>query len=360
MRVRFVVPTSRRIAPDFRRISGIRNPPPISTSSPRETTTSPPSASEFSARTVAAAQLFTTVAARPRTASAPPLSASTRRINSSTRESRRPRPPVSKSNSRLQYPRAVSSMRRIAASLSGARPRFVCKITPVALITRRSEGRVIVLNSCATLAARLSTSVRRLSSVCAPILTRSRMRPSAVRPASTTNSRGHSRSNSLPASLARNCPNCGNRRQSPASVSVSKAQSAERLPPLRQFAPPDNPPPAALPLAHPRTPHPPPSANRLKSADHKTATPHHPEFARPHPPPQCTPQTPDSSAARPARSPFQCIPALPPAAEPPPHSQSSALCWPSPSPAHVPSARIRSHPSSHAHLHPPPPQSRHS
>src|ERR1035438_6384245 len=41
--------------------SGMRKEPPISTSSPRETITSPPSASEFSASRTAAALLFTTI-----------------------------------------------------------------------------------------------------------------------------------------------------------------------------------------------------------------------------------------------------------------------------------------------------------
>ncbi len=37
MRVRLVVPTSRSTAPDFAITSGMRNEPPISTNSPRET-----------------------------------------------------------------------------------------------------------------------------------------------------------------------------------------------------------------------------------------------------------------------------------------------------------------------------------
>ena len=55
-----VVPTSRSRAPLFRRMSGIRNDPPISTSSPRETTTSIPSATVLSARISADAALLTT------------------------------------------------------------------------------------------------------------------------------------------------------------------------------------------------------------------------------------------------------------------------------------------------------------
>ena len=56
-----VVPTSRRTAFDFVMTSGMRNEPPISTSSPRETMTSPPSASVFSASRTAAALLLTTM-----------------------------------------------------------------------------------------------------------------------------------------------------------------------------------------------------------------------------------------------------------------------------------------------------------
>ena len=63
MRVRLVVPTSRSTAPDFAITSGMRNDPPISTSSPRETMTSPPSASAFSDSSTAAALLFTTMVA---------------------------------------------------------------------------------------------------------------------------------------------------------------------------------------------------------------------------------------------------------------------------------------------------------
>ena len=73
-RVRFVVPTSTIRAPEWARTSGIRKPSPISTSSPRETTTSRPAASAASASKTAAALLFTTSAAsapvRRRSASA--------------------------------------------------------------------------------------------------------------------------------------------------------------------------------------------------------------------------------------------------------------------------------------------------
>ena len=60
-RVRLVVPTSRSIAPDCAMMSGTRKPPPISTSSPRETITSRPRASAASTST-----------SRPRCCSRPP------------------------------------------------------------------------------------------------------------------------------------------------------------------------------------------------------------------------------------------------------------------------------------------------
>ncbi len=58
--VRFVVPTSTSSAPLSRRMSGMRNPSPISTSCPRLTSTSPPRAVAASARSTAAALLLTT------------------------------------------------------------------------------------------------------------------------------------------------------------------------------------------------------------------------------------------------------------------------------------------------------------
>src|ERR1700688_4127244 len=62
MRVRLVVPTSRRVAPLSAMISGIRKPSPISISSPRETMTSPFLASAARTSRTAAAQLLTTMA----------------------------------------------------------------------------------------------------------------------------------------------------------------------------------------------------------------------------------------------------------------------------------------------------------
>ena len=81
-------------APERARTSGIRNPSPISTSSPRETTTSRPSASAATARRTAAALLLTTSAASA------PVS---RPSASATWSCRDPREPDSRSSSRFEY-----------------------------------------------------------------------------------------------------------------------------------------------------------------------------------------------------------------------------------------------------------------
>ena len=110
----------------------MRNPSPISINSPRETIVSPSRDSSFSTSRIAAALLLTTMAGAPRSCSS----------SSPAWMSRLPRPPAAGSYSRLEYPPAVSRIASIAEAASGARPRFVCKITPEALMTRRSEGRV--------------------------------------------------------------------------------------------------------------------------------------------------------------------------------------------------------------------------
>ena len=92
-RVRLVVPTSRSRAPPLRSTSGMRKEPPISTSSPRLTSTSVPSASVLTARSTAAAQLLTTtVASTP----------SSSRRRASAWASRSPRSPRSRSYSRFE------------------------------------------------------------------------------------------------------------------------------------------------------------------------------------------------------------------------------------------------------------------
>ncbi len=60
--------------------------------------------------------------------------------------------PVVRSNSRLLYPREAPAMAAMVSSLMGARPRFVCRMTPVALMTGRSAGRSNA-STCATTAA---------------------------------------------------------------------------------------------------------------------------------------------------------------------------------------------------------------
>ena len=128
--MRFVVPTSRSSAPLCSMISGMRKPSPISINSPRETITSPSRANAASVTSTAAAQLFTTIAA----------SAPVSRVNNSAVcTSRFPRAPASRSYSRFEYCVALRRNSSTTLSGSGARPRFVCKITPVAFITGWSE-----------------------------------------------------------------------------------------------------------------------------------------------------------------------------------------------------------------------------
>ena len=96
--------------------------------------TSRPSASAATARRTAAALLLTTSAA-----SAPVRS----RSRGATWSWREPRVPSSRSYSRFEYPPATSWMRSRARAASGARPRFVWTMTPVALRTRRSLGAAV-------------------------------------------------------------------------------------------------------------------------------------------------------------------------------------------------------------------------
>ena len=126
IRVRLVVPTSTRRAPDWLRTSGIRNPPPISTNSPRDTATSRPSARAARTSRTAEAQLLTTMAA-----SAPQARAS----RAGARSCREPRVPVSRSNSRVAYRPSPTVVPH------GARPRLVWSSTPVALITSVNRAR---------------------------------------------------------------------------------------------------------------------------------------------------------------------------------------------------------------------------
>ena len=116
--VRLVVPTSRSRQPERAMISGSRNAPPISISSPREVGTSRFLARLLSTSSKAAALLLTTVAA-----CAPVKRAS--RV--STWSSRSPRVPACRSNSRLLAPPATDSMASNASCGKAARPKLVCR-----------------------------------------------------------------------------------------------------------------------------------------------------------------------------------------------------------------------------------------
>ena len=127
-----VVPTSLSFAPQLSIISGTRKLPPISTSSPRLTITSPPLAMAESISSTAAALLFTTIA----------LSAPVRRLSSrSTWEYLSPREPEATSYSRVEYPVAAFITASTASFARHARPRLVCSTTPVPFITPLKLGR---------------------------------------------------------------------------------------------------------------------------------------------------------------------------------------------------------------------------
>ena len=128
--VRLVVPTSRSRAPVEAIRSGSRKPSPISTISPRLTTTSRPPASAVVASTSAAAPLLTTSAA-----SASGTAASRAASGAAAPRAARARSPGRARRRRSRRrPRSPST----AAAESGARPRLVCTTTPVALSTGRS------------------------------------------------------------------------------------------------------------------------------------------------------------------------------------------------------------------------------
>src|SRR5213595_683869 len=93
-------------------ISGIRNAPPISTSSPRDTTASPLRASADRATSRAPAALFTTMA------SSAPVNSTRRSRQSAWRE---PRVPWARSYSRFEYPVAMRAIASRAARDAMAR-----------------------------------------------------------------------------------------------------------------------------------------------------------------------------------------------------------------------------------------------
>ena len=113
--------------------SGIRKLPPISTSSPRDTTASLPADKAAKASIVAPALLFTTADASP------PNNCSSFFSTASTRLDRFP---VSKLSSTLEYPCPASAIASTACWASGARPNPVWRMMPVALIQLCSGERV--------------------------------------------------------------------------------------------------------------------------------------------------------------------------------------------------------------------------
>ena len=113
-------------------MSGMRKPSPISISSPRETMTSASFASVLRTRNTAAALLLTTMA------DSAPTSSASRRAG------------VDVALAAFAARDIVFEIRvagggcvdlRDGGSESGARPRLVCRTTPVALMTRRRDGR---------------------------------------------------------------------------------------------------------------------------------------------------------------------------------------------------------------------------
>ena len=176
--MRLVVPISRRTASLVSRISGMRKPPPICTSSPREITTSFLVA--VSCRTIstsAAAQLLVTIAA-----SAPHSSAR----HCSTYAARLPRRPVVRSISRLVYPVLVGGA-------MGARPRLVWTTTPVPLMT-----------GCSRESARSSKRCRMVSVMASAsgMFSALRIAANSARMVFTTNGRGSGQSATASSSVS--------------------------------------------------------------------------------------------------------------------------------------------------------------
>ena len=201
-RVRLVVPTSTRRTPPARMMSGSRNEPPISTSCPRETSTSRPGASAISSRSTAPALLLTAKAASA------PVSRVSR---AATWVSRVPRAPSSKSYSRLLYERATCATWSTAASEREARPRLVCSITPVRLSTGRSPGRCQPASRAPAAAAR--ASALKAPSTGPPARISCRVVSTAARMASTTCDRACAAKRGAAAGWLSNSSTAGNARR---------------------------------------------------------------------------------------------------------------------------------------------------
>ena len=136
--VRFVVPTSTSSRPARAMISGMRNAPPISISSPRETMASRPCASVLSTSSTAAALLLTTVASSAAGQLAQQLAHVIVALAAPTAVE-------------VELERDGFAHRIVAASIAGsarsARPRFVWSTVPVRLNTAGSSGAVARLET---------------------------------------------------------------------------------------------------------------------------------------------------------------------------------------------------------------------
>ena len=209
-RVRFVVPTSTSRAPARRTISGIRTPPPISTSSPRDTATPRRPASPTASASAAALLTVTSASSAPVRAM---------RCASAARK-RGPRRPSSRSYSSSEYPLAARIAASIASAGHGARPRFVWRITPVALRTGVNPLRI----GSTKAARRMRTSVASASTPDGASPAASRARSSATTSRATT------------ASASGSVPVGASRRTAASSRSTlgGRARSGGMCPPWRE------------------------------------------------------------------------------------------------------------------------------
>jgi hypothetical protein len=205
-----VVPTSRSTTPAASMIWGRRNSPPISISSPLETSTSRPRASPPRASSSAPAALLTT-----RAASAPVAALA----SASAAAPRRPLVPAARSYSTLAYPAASATAARAAAD-SGARPRLVCSTTPVAFTTPRVRRAQSASSVPATLAASSS-----IPGTGPPPAAARRPAASASRAAPTTGPRP----NAATRSTSTGCP-------SSRSIFGSRRRGSSSMPPLSASA----------------------------------------------------------------------------------------------------------------------------
>ena len=127
-----MVPTSTSRQPDSAMISGTRKPPPISTSSPRDTTTSRPRAERGERQQH---RRGVVVHDQPR------LGAARAREQRACVSVARPAPAGRQIELQVRVRAADGVRRRPSASApTGARPRLVCSSTPVAFTTGRSRA----------------------------------------------------------------------------------------------------------------------------------------------------------------------------------------------------------------------------